>query len=417
MKSMPLKISLILFVVFAGLLFLRGPNENTAGKEVLPEGGSRISAKSKINKVDFVAAPNDAAAKNEGNVFDPAIEAAIESKYEEFMRNWIKKSSWTPEELIKIQKEQRRRARLFVLDKAGYHEEDKQRLALILAKKPPKVWMPAAQVQKYLAAATELSAQDYALAALVAADPTLFNEALSKFPDNPDLLFASLLYAEKFLKDPEGIKKLASLQPDSPWPAILGAVAEMKSGDAASALSYLQRALAAEITPYENNYADAWQKLGISLKAGLQGDQVAWPSDVAQLLTKDSNALLNDIIYSAPEFYKQHQDDPNAAAFAGAALALSERVSETNSLVGERVALMNQLDILTAMGPQAAQPYINLPYQEYVDSLHDRRETLQKQIDTIKSFAKGLPPADKAEFESLKAANGDLAAYEAMRPK
>jgi hypothetical protein len=286
----------------------------------------------------------------------------------------------------------------------------------VLAYRQSYPWMKKERATALLSTLDDPSPQTQVAAALLADDSSMLKDALTKFPDDGDVLLAALIHNGRFLTDSAGLKKLEGLQPESPWPKLLKTVADMKSGDVASAAAHLNRALSREISPFERTYDDAWARMSDLFRAENTGEQ-PWPSTAEGLFRKSSRDLLGDIVLGAAKFYKQHQNDPNALPFISAALALSERVSETQNLVGQRVALMNQLDILTAMGPEAAQPYLSLPYQEYVDSIRDRRAELHDLINTVEEFKKTLTPEDRASFNRIEAVNGDLAAYEAMRQK
>lgn len=101
----------------------------------------------------------------------------------------------------------------------------------------------------------------------------------------------------------------------------------------------------------------------------------------------------------------------------GGALALAERGSESPYLVSERVALMNELNLLKALGSENAERYLSVPYQELVDSLTERRENLRTQIDTVNSFVKGLSANDTQRFNNIVKVEGEWAAYQKMQAR
>ena len=351
------------------------------------------------------------------NAHAQETDALISARYAENMKKW-KDTVFPPGVEVEFKRFEMECARIFVSNPASLNAYvEKAWPQQIKIGNKTEAWMSTASLKSYLSEADGLSAKHHVLAAYLSTDPTIISEAAQKYPDDPDLAFYGLVFNDNYLNNPEGIRKFAALQPDSPWPQIMGALAGMQGGDSASAAAFLKQALGAEIQPFEHGYEEAWSQLEAALKADPATKLPDWPKDINSLRFKSSDDLLQGIILGAPDFYKQHPGDPDAIAFTGAALSLAERYSESGSLVGERVALMNELDILTALGAEAAQPYMSVPYQELVDSLHSRRETLKNQIDTVSAFSKKLSSGAKAEFEALSQQNGDWKAYEAMKTK
>lgn len=345
---------------------------------------------------------------------DAETEAKIEAKFQAFMRIWTKQGI-APENLDAVTKEQRRLARLFYTDQKTYGDEVKLMIDRMMPKTAKQPLVSPAVVQAYLEKqAGNLTPWDYVLAGQISKDPGILAEALSRDPDNADLLFSQLLLGGKYLTDRDGVEKLVRLDGDSPWPAILGAIAAMKSNEPTAAARFLGQALEHEISPYEDNYKTAWEKMRSGLSEN-ENAANALPRNVESVFGKKSWELYGDIIYGAAELVRQHPGDAETLNLAGKALALAERDSESGSLTAERVGLMNQLDLLTAMGAPGAQPYLAVPYQELVASLHGRRDMLQQQIEEVKSFTDGLKGSTRSEFENLVQSKGEWNAYLEMR--
>ena len=385
---------------------LKRPDPKTTGRAIEePKPGA-------ASEVKVVEAQVTKTEQDAGEKLDEKTKARIQARYEQLM-SVFKGEQIPPGELEKLKKDQMAFAKLSVLDPKKFREEMARQIAEEKLSRSAKEKISPEIVRDYLGKIQSLSPEYYALGAFLAADPTIINEGLARFPNDPNLLFSSLLYEGKFLQDPDGIKNLAALQPDSPWPSILGAVSAMKSSNPALAAAYLKHALTNEIHPYENAYSAAWNQMSSDPQLSTAERQ----RTTGEVLQTQSWELLNSVISGAKDYYKQNPHDQNAMDLAGGALALAERGSESPYLVSERVALMNELNLLKALGSENAERYLSVPYQELVDSLTERRENLRTQIDTVNSFVKGLSANDTQRFNNIVKVEGEWAAYQKMQAR
>ena len=364
-------VALLLSGLMFSLLRQRSSTDDQLAKVQQRPGSGDVAA----NKLPVECQPLD------HDVRSP--EELIAKKYEEIMiEQRVLEHRLPVGSMMDFRSKQLRLARIGVLNPGEYKAAMHKLFDEILAYRKPMPWMDAAIAKDLLLAIEHPASKHYVLAALLTDDPEMFEMALELYPNNSDVLLASLVHSSRFLTDPEGITMLEAMQPDSPWPSVLRTISDMKKGDIASAGEQISKVLSSELTPFEAAYGSTWVSMSETFQSGSNGNQ-AWPPTAEGLFRKSSRDLLSDIILGASAFHGQHQDKQGASTFFVSALALAERVSETTNPVVERVALMNQLDILTAIGPEAAQPYLSMPYSEYVHSLESRRHHLQSLIDNL----------------------------------
>ena len=281
---------------------------------------------------------------------------------------------------------------------------------------PPK--LTTEQIDSYLkdnrrTAASLLSAHR------ATGDPKLLEEAMEKYPSDPEVAFAAV-----FKKDatPEErrrwVEKLKTSAPNNSLANYISAVDYFKGGQTDQAV---QEFIAASGKPDFQDYSAGF----------VQNDEELWRSSgysVAESKTLASMLLvlpglapfkeLSQNMVSLANSYRQAGDDTSAQAALQMALRLGERLdgSPGHAMITQLVGLAVQRIALNAMDPKVASA-TGLNVQDRIDDVDRQRATIREITRGYESVQDKITDSDWISYKDRWRSFGEVAAVQWLMAK
>ena len=295
---------------------------------------------------------------------------------------------------------------------------DRDRLLQLREGEPPPK-LTAAQVESYL---TEngRSAASLLAAFRATGDPTLLQEAMQKYPGDPQVNFASVF--KKDSSPEEHRQRLEAFKQSAPGNALanyLSARDYFKSGQTDQAVQELNAAAGKpQFQDYSSDFVqndeEAWRAAGYS---------VAEAKTVASMLLLlphlgEMKQLSYDLV-SLANSYRQAGDDASAQAALQADLNLGQRfdASPGEALVSQLVGMAIQGMALNAMDPNSPYGAAGQTVKGRVDELTLRRREIKDLVQQFDGAQQRMSDQDWISYKDRWRAFGEEAALRWMVSK
>lgn len=237
-------------------------------------------------------------------------------------------------------------------------------------------------------------------------DASWLDEGLKSFPDSPILLRAKAMMQANYLDDPASLEKWKTADPNSGWPDLLSADADLASKDLTSALKKVQASLQKSVE---------FEKVPeITMMADKHSLDHSLPNfrDVGGSVTFACERVAKDLLKAA----KTSNSGETGRDFAAASLALCDLQSEAGYSEIEKEAGLAALSALRFIGREDAPRYLNgLSYDEAVAQYRAKIARQDAATLKAKTFRQSLSLTDSQRFDSLRNEFGTARALSLMQ--